>query len=119
MPSFPSSLPLPLIEGYSIQPLDQVIRTDMETGAPRARRRTKARLDRLSVRWRLSDAQMQIFRSWFSDDVNGAGGGSIYFSIPLRVGTGGIATNQARIVRWEASLLSPSLWEVAAELEVR
>jgi hypothetical protein len=118
MAQWPASLPPPTLEGYELSPLDQTIRTDMEVGAPRVRRRTRARLDRLRVRWILDDAQMATFRS-FVDDEAGAAGGAAWVVMSLATGSG-LEQREVRIIAWQARLLSPAYrWEVTAELEVR
>ncbi len=67
MSSWPSILPRPLVSGYAINPADQTLRTDMEAGAARVRRRSRARLDMIDVSWKFTDAQMAVFREWFDN----------------------------------------------------
>lgn len=67
MSSWPSILPRPLAAGYGISPADQALRTDMEAGAARVRRRSRARLDMIDVSWKFTDAQMAVFREWFDN----------------------------------------------------
>lgn len=118
--AFPSSLPAPLLEGYQIAPQDQTARTEMEFGAARVRRRTRARDDRLSVAWRLTDSQMATFRAWFEDDVSGAAGGAAWFDLDIQVGDGGTQNKEVRFVGpFSASALGRALWGVTATLEVR
>lgn len=118
MALFPATLPPPEVDGYVLDPLDQTIRTDMEVGAPRVRRRTLARLDRVQVRWILSDAEMSAFRAWFQDAGQAAGGAG-WFDVSLPLGLGGIQSYEARIVQWQAPLRRGLFWEVTAQLEVR
>lgn len=118
MALFPATLPRPVVDGYVLDPLDQTIRTEMEVGAPRVRRRTLARLDRVSVRWILTDAEMAIFRAWFQDPGQAAGGAG-WFDLDLALGLGGIQSYEARIVQWQAPLRRGLRWELSAQLEVR
>ena len=67
MSSWPSILPRPLAAGYGINPADQSLRTDMEAGAARVRRRSRARLDMIDIAWKFTDAQMAVFREWFGN----------------------------------------------------
>lgn len=120
MATWPSTLPAPMAQGYGIDPVDPVIRTDMEVGAVRARRRTAARQDRVAVTWAFSDTELETFRDWFDDDATGAAGGSAWFYIGLRIGNGGSTTEEARFTgSWRASFMGAGRWQVNATLEVR
>lgn len=119
MAAWPSTLPPPLASGYGINPVDPTIRTDMEVGAARVRRRTAARNDKVSVSWVMTDAQFAIFRVWY-DDAAEAAGGAAWFSASLAVGTGGIVPLEARFSgAWKSAHLGALRWSVTAELEVR
>ena len=43
---WPDKIPLPTVDGYQISPSEGVIRTDMESGAARARRAVRRRSGR-------------------------------------------------------------------------
>lgn len=119
MATWPATLPKPQAPGYSLNPVDQTVRTDMEFGAARARRRTSARNDKVSVEWVLTDAQMAIFRTWFENAAEAAGGAS-WFTTSLAIGTTGIVSVEARFVGAFKSSGMPGLkWSVTAELEIR
>lgn len=121
MATWPTSLPQPISDGYGLTPEDSGIRTDMEVGAARVRRRTRARNDRIDVRWLLTDAQMAAFRAWFDDDATGVSGGSAWFYIRLNIGTGGMQTVEARFVNGfkRGDFTPPDTWQVTAQLEIR
>lgn len=115
MAAWPSTLPAPLIDGYSVNPLDQTIRTDMESGAARVRRRTFARNDLVDVALVLSAAEFAAFRAWFDND---AAGGSAWFDMPIDIGDG-MTTKEVRFKgAWKAQRLQ-LCWRVTAQLEVR
>jgi len=119
MSSWPSTLPDPMSDGYSIAPIDQTLRTDMEMGAARARRITSARNDALNVVWKMTDAQLATFRTWF-DSPTEAAGGSAWFTISLALGTGGLVSTTARFSGAPKIAHAGSLrWTVSAALEVR
>jgi hypothetical protein len=119
MATWPDTLPAPNLAGYQVAPSDQSIRTEMEFGAARSRRLTYARHDRVRASWVFTDAQMDIFRTWFENDAEAAGG-SAWFVINLRIGNTGSTSQEARFVgSFQASLQKASVWTVAAELEVR
>jgi hypothetical protein len=119
MATWPATLPAPNLAGYQLAPVDQSLRTDMESGTARSRRQTKARNDRLQVGWVFTDAQMDIFRTWFENDSEAAGG-SAWFVISLRIGNTGATSQEARFIGpFQAVLQKASLWAVSAQLEVR
>lgn len=119
MATWPATLPKPLIDGYVLKPVDPTVRTDMESGAARTRRRTSARNDKLSAKWIFTDAQMAIFRTWFDNAAECAGGAS-WFTVTLARGTTGLVSLEARFVGpFQAPVLSGLNWNVSAELELR
>jgi hypothetical protein len=120
MATWPATLPAPLAQGYGITPADPVVRTDFEVGAKRARRRTAARNDSVSVSWNFTDAEFQAFREWFEDDATGAAGGAAWFNVTLRLGNGGAAEEEARFAGvFKADATAAQRWLVSATLEVR
>ena len=121
MATWPSTLPLPTTEGYDLAPADQTVRTDMEVGAARVRRRSAARNDLVAVRWVLTDDQLEDFRDWFDDPDDAAGGTAWFTGLSLALGGGGLTTDaECRFVGpWQASSLGGTIWQVSARLEVR
>lgn len=119
MATYPTTLPPPLSRGYSLTPVDPVVRTDMDVGAPRSRRRTAARNDRVKVAWLFTVIQMPTFRAWFDDPAE-ADGGASWFSVNLDIGTGGTIAVEAKFTGiYEASRNAGGSWNVTAELEIR
>lgn len=120
MATWPTTLPSPNVSGYGIEQTAQTVRTDMDAGNPRVRRRSAQRIDTVSVSWIFSDAEMLIFRAWFENATTGAAGGSAWFSIDLATGASGIATIDARFTGAFSAKLRPGLnWAVDAQLETR
>ena len=122
MATYPATLPAPLLNGYQANPQDQVVRTQMEVGTARARLRSTAKIDRVTVQWLFTDAQMQTFRDWWYQ--GSASGGSAYgtswFTISLPVGQTGLTTVTARFLQpYTAQGGAGLLWSVHGELEVR
>lgn len=117
MATFPATLPAPLLSGFQVSPQDQVVRTQMEVGTARARLRSTAKIDRASVQWLFTDAQMAAFRTWYYGD--GASGTS-WFAISLPVGQTGLTSVMARFLQpYQAQGGAGLLWNVRGELEVR
>lgn len=120
MAAYPSSLPAPLARAYKLEPVDQTVRTDMEMGAAKVRRRTAARNDHIGLAFQFSDAGMASFRSWFDNATTGADGGAAWFTIDIRTGDGGLVNHEARFVGpFRADYLAADQWAVSATVEVR
>lgn len=120
MATFPATLPAPRLSGYQLTPADQTIRTDMEVGTARQRRRTAARNDQVSVAWMFTDAQMAAFRTWFDGSTEAAGGAAWFNGLSLVLGNSGFTAAECRFVgTWTADLISGTHWQVSAKLEVR
>lgn len=117
MAAYPLSLPAPLVEGYALSPVDQTLRTEMETGAARVRRRTRARNDALELGFVFTGAEFSAFRTWFDDDA-GAAGGAAWFDMTVDVGHGA-ATYQARFKGAFKANRDGVSWRVSAQIEVR
>lgn len=121
MPSalWPATLPNPNASGYSVTPVDPARRTDMEVGAARTRRITKARNDRVQASWSFTDAQMAIFRGWWDAD-DGAAGGAAWFSNSLPLGNGGYEAVEARFIGgYKEDSTGYDSWNVSGQLEIR
>lgn len=120
MAAWPDTLPNPLAAGYQLDAGDQTLRTEMETGAPRVRRRTTARNDRVAVSWLMTETQFDAFRDWFDNDSTGIAGGSAWFTVNLAVGTGTRrAAVDARFAGPFNAIPDAQYWRVQATLEVR
>lgn len=119
MAAYPSTLPGPITTGYQLNPVEQVVRTEMEGGYTRSRRRTTARIDSFQLAFIYDKAQMAIFRGWFND-ADGANGGAAWFDFSLDTGGGEELTVEARFNGiWQSSKMSNDYWKVTATLEVR
>lgn len=122
MATYPATLPAPLLNGYQANPQDQVVRTQMEVGTARARLRSTAKIDRVSVQWLFTDAQMATFRTWWYQDSasGGAATGTSWFTISLPTGQTGLTSVTARFLQpYTAQGGAGLLWQVHGELEVR
>ena len=111
----PFAIPVPLKSAYKIAALDPCVRTDMEFGAARMRRRTAARLDTVNVEWLFSPSEMTGFRTWYDSTV---AGGSSWFDLNLDVGDGP-QTRASRFTGPWSAAREGAYWRVGATLEVR
>lgn len=117
MATWPSTLPpRPLATGYQIAPEDQTVRTDMEAGLARVRRRTRARNDRITAELVFSAEQFAAFRAWFDADTGAAGGAAWFTGLELSLGDRNAI--EARFTKaWQSTPAGPGLWRVSAEFE--
>ena len=116
MIAWPDTLPLPTVEGYGVQPGDAILRTEMEAGPARQRRRFTQVPSRVSVRWIMRRDQFALFEAWYRWQAKEGGA---WFEIELLGGLG-LLTQEARFTRqFQAQLLGGTLWEIRSELEIR
>ena len=119
MATWPTTLPAPSLEGYGLETQDQTVRTEMEGGAARVRRRTTTNPDRFTLRFSMTAEQMVTFRAFWNADWQH---GAAWVFIPLKDGTA--VTTQPRECRpvpatYKANPISASHWVVEITVEVR
>ena len=118
--SWPARLPLPTFEGTSLEQQDSCLRTEMEAGPARQRRRFTQAPTRMPVRWRFRDVDFATFEAWFKLKV---GSGANWFSLALLGGIG-LATHEARFLGqggapYKAVPNRGGVWIVTSVLEIR
>ena len=113
---WPEGLPLPTIEGYGISPGEAILRTEMEAGPARQRRRFTDVPSRIAVRWVMDRDEFAFFEAWYRW---AAAEGGAWFEIELLGGLG-LVPQEARFTRqFEARPYRGRLWEVVSQLEIR
>lgn len=122
---WPDKLPLPTFDGYGIEPLDGVLRTDMTQGPARQRQQYTAVPERLPVRWRFTASQYALFRAWYKLKARR---GAEWFGIVLLTGLG-MVEHEARFAGSGSTPYSAKphrggrgdgvTWIVTTTLEVR
>jgi hypothetical protein len=123
--TWPDTLPLPTFGGYGVEPVDSILRTEMESGPARQRRRYTQTPTRMPVRWRFTAWEFALFESWFKHKAKEGGE---WFSINLLGGLG-MVPHEARFVGRGSSpyRATPTRggpgdgarWVVTSALEVR
>jgi len=114
--SWPATLPLPTVQGYGIRPGEAILRTEMEAGPARQRKRFTQVPSRISVRWLMKREQFALFDAWYRWHAKEGGE---WFQIDLLGGIG-LTSHEARFTRqFEAKLVGGVLWEIISELEIR
>lgn len=84
MPTWPAELPQsPQVAGYSESPQSQVLRTQMDAGPAKTRRRFTAATRTIPVRYQLTAEQVAVFEAWFENVI---AGGALPFDWPYRAG---------------------------------
>lgn len=116
-PLFPAKLPPPSVEGYGLEPETAFIRTDMEGGTARQRRRYTAAPTRVPVQWNFTFAEFALFEYWYENTIQS---GAAWFELGLANGSL-FNVQEARFTQaWRARADKSALyWEVSATLEVR
>lgn len=120
MAIFPTTLPLPNYDGYTLDPEDNIVRTQMESGLARVRRRSRARRRKLKLTWEFTDAEFYVFEQWV-DSPFGTNGGVEWFTIDVAMGDG-LKNYECRFQAqppWSATLQEGMYWTVTATLELR
>ena len=113
---WPEHLPLPSIEGYGITPGEAILRTEMEAGPARQRRRFTNVPSRIAVRWLMRRDEFVLFEAWYRWVAQEGGA---WFEIELLGGLG-VIPQDARFTRqFEARPYRGNLWEITSELEIR
>jgi hypothetical protein len=116
MATWPTTLPSPT-SGFSIAPVDQTIRTDMEVGSARVRRRTSARNDMMTTTWLMTNDQVAIFRTWFTTTING---GVTWFTVSLPVGSTVYSSVNARFKGpYTIDHVGGIYWKINGTLEIQ
>lgn len=118
--AWPSTLPLPTLSGYQLEPRDPIVRTDMESGSARQRRQFTSVPTRLTVQWSFTDWQFAQFQGWVKHKADD---GAVWFDMDLLSGLG-LVNHEARLVGrsgapYQAQRSSAGRWRVSSVLEVR
>lgn len=86
MPTWPSTLPQkPLVEGYAETFQSGQVRSEMDTGPPKVRRRFTATVNRFEMSFMMDSTQLDTLESFYETDLEG---GVLQFDFPDPRGTG-------------------------------
>lgn len=115
IPVFPTNIPKVFMGEYSYKPDDNVVRTEMEAGLARQRRRSLFRTVKFNVKWIFSRAELAIFEKFYSEEIYD---GVAWFTIKLVNGTGE-SDYKARFVGGvdTKTAANEHIWEVTGVLE--
>lgn len=115
-PVFPVTLPKPSMRQYSLTPVNNVLRTEMESGPARTRRRYISVPTDVSVVWTLTRAELEAFQTFYREAIyDGAG----WFLMPVVMGDGEALRKSRFKQPYEAATVANEhVWRVTATLEV-
>lgn len=115
MPTYPATLPLPQLQSYQLDPVDNTIRSEMSTGLVIQRRIAPNAPTRMSATWRLSAAELALLEGWLEHEV-----GTGYFTMPVSVPLG-LLDHSVRVLGRLGGYrkLSANYWECSATVEIR
>ena len=114
--TWPTTLPLPQWPDYELSPQENTIRTQMEQGEAKQRKRFTSSPAAVPCEFRFTGFQKAIFDSWYNFKAKE---GSEYFIIDLQNGIG-VVPHQARFVGIPLSRANGADgWIVTATLETR
>lgn len=92
IPRYPEGLPCPLREGYEFTPVNNIVRTDMQSGRARQRVDFPSTPDTISLRFIFDSPQASLFQAW-AEQIVGAGWFEIELLTPL-----GFETEEVRFM---------------------
>lgn len=85
LPVWPAKLPKLLAEGYGYSPQDAFVRTDMDSGLARTRRRFLTVPSQVTVSWAMSASQLALYEAFVKYDLLGGGA---WFQLDVITATG-------------------------------
>lgn len=103
-------------DGYSLKPVSPLLRTDLESGRARQRRKYLSTPMMASFNFLFTDGQYMLFDGFFRHTLTD---GVSWFNMPLRVSVG-YANYVCRFtdIYSEATITQGRFWNVSAELEL-
>lgn len=116
MAAWPGTLPNPTVSNYADTPASAFIRTDMDSGTARQRRRFTATPHRLTTSWVMTGTQMAAFKSFFETTINF---GTDWFTMSLDVGIGNAAYDCRFTAPYQATFMGIGNWTVSGQIEIR
>lgn len=114
MISFPSELPLPLRRDFEIEPVDNIMSTEMASGRSRSRQTFDVVSARTELTWMFTDPQAQFFAAWAARVAR-----ADWFKLKLRTPLG----YSDQVVKFRKAPQGPKRfgldrWTYTAEIEI-
>lgn len=117
MSDYPAGLPRPQQNGYALQHVSPLMRTQMASGRARQRRIFTSVPTMVSCSWLLTKPQAQAFEAWFRGGITD---GAEWFDVEIESPIG-LRPYTARFTgMYNGPVLTGGrYWEISAELELR
>ncbi len=112
---YPEILPPFLIESYGYDEENNIIRTDMEAGPSRVRRRSTQAGTIFAVSSKMTNDQLKIFESWVKYKISG---GADWFSVSLDTGSGLVEYTGRYVGKCSVRRGGAGSWIVSGKIEV-
>lgn len=113
---YPASLPCPLFTGHAVQHVQPFVRSTMESGRARQRRRYTSVPSMQQFQWVMDAVQASAFEAWFRDTLLD---GAEWFNLPTRNPLGRMRVVCRFTRMYEGPLpISPTHFRISSELEV-
>ncbi|MBR8084566.1 hypothetical protein [Burkholderia vietnamiensis] len=112
--AWPDRLPAPMAAGYSYQPQAPFIRTNMDNGLARQRRRFISIPTQVSVTWTLSQEQLALFEAFVHYDLLD---GVCWFSAVVFSGMERQNVKARMISAYKIDNIEPGVWKASVTLE--
>lgn len=116
MPIWPAQLPHPALTGYSLEPQSAFIRSDMDAGPARQRRRYTAVPTQVSAQVTLTREQFALFEAWYEHRIQS---GAAWFDAPIDNGLGVQSVSTRFVSPWKASAQGGGRYLVQMSWETR
>lgn len=110
-----NKLPRPLADGYGLVATPATLRTDMDNGTPRMRRRFTRTLTTATLSFHFTREKFGLFDGWWRAVLLD---GTSWFQIALRNGVSDALWTVRGIAPPEASLMGTDVWHVTWRVEV-
>lgn len=116
-PAWPKTLPLPLLSDYGIEDESMVLRTEMDDGLARQRRKSATRPASIPIKLKFDSEQHAVFDSFLENKCEGSAG---WFLIKLLIPGFGVGEQVARIKPgYKTKANGFNKWIVSGTLEIR
>lgn len=117
MANWPALLPRPVMSGYKYRNEKNFLRTQMETGPARQRRRYTSVITEVDATFKFTHPQLALFESFFTNTLND---GVDWFQLAMVSGAGETVVD----VRFKeppeaAALANGNMWSLTAKVEIR
>ena len=118
MIAYPDFLPGPLLAGYTLNQQSNLLRSEMDSGQARVRRRFANVPSTISATWTFTAEQSAWFEYFIDDSLSG---GIAWFEMPIK-SPFGISICALRFISSpleSCSPLSPTRWQYKANIELK